>query len=152
MKYEEIIKKLKESSLTIREFALENIPVIIEKYPEALEAKVIKKEFKKAHTINENNGWDSVESSKKYYSLPNEYQIAFDLYKKELGLNWVEVYQQGGEGEGDYWESVKYFPDDNVYIKVKGYYSSYEGIEFDGKYEDCCSEVKPVEKTITVYE
>lgn len=67
------------------------------------------------------------------------------------GLGEVEeVVQKGGEGEGSEWYSVKYFKDHDVYIKVEGYYSSYNGTDFDG-WEDC-SEVKPQEKTITVYE
>lgn len=63
-----------------------------------------------------------------------------------------EIHQQGGEGEGDHWESVKYFPEQDIYIKVIGFYQSYNGTEFYGGYKDCCSEVRPKEKTITVYE
>jgi hypothetical protein len=60
-----------------------------------------------------------------------------------------EVYQKGGEGEGDHWETVKYFPFHDVYIRLEGWYSSYDGVNFDGyEYEV----VRPVEKTITVYE
>jgi hypothetical protein len=61
-----------------------------------------------------------------------------------------EVEQVGGEGEGDHWHSVKYFVEHDIYIYVKGWYSSYNGTDFyDGW--DCCSEVRPQEKTITVY-
>lgn len=74
-----------------------------------------------------------------------------DYDSKELGLGEIEeIHQQGGEGEGSHWESVKYFKDHNIYIKVTGFYSSYNGTDFDG-WSDC-SEVKPIEKTITVYE
>ncbi len=65
--------------------------------------------------------------------------------------NWKEIEQYGGEGQGDTWYSVKHFPEHNVYIKVEGYYQSYNGTEFH-KGWDSCSEVKPVTKTITVYE
>lgn len=75
-----------------------------------------------------------------------------DYDYEELGLGEVEeVDQQGGENEGSHWHSVKYFKDHDVYIRVDGYYSSYEGTDFyDGW--DCCSNVRPKEKTITVYE
>lgn len=53
-------------------------------------------------------------------------------------------------GEGSNWFSVKHFIDHDVYIKVSGFYTSYNGCDFDG-WEDC-SEVFPQQKTITVYE
>lgn len=63
----------------------------------------------------------------------------------------IEVDRHGGEGEGDNWYSVKHFPKHDVYICVSGYYQSHHGTEFyDGW--DCCREVNPVQKTITVYE
>ncbi len=62
-----------------------------------------------------------------------------------------EVARYGGEGKGEDWWVVYRFVDHNVYIKVNGYYQSYNGTEFyDGW--DCCSEVKPIQKTITVFE
>jgi len=79
-------------------------------------------------------------------------EFAFEEYDKyELGLGKInEVDQVGGEGEGDHWHSVKHFVDHNVYIYVRGWYSSYSGTDFSGW--DSCKEVKPQEKTITVYE
>ena len=62
---------------------------------------------------------------------------------------WEEVDQYGGEGQGDTWYSVKYFKDHNVYIKTDGFYSSYNGTEFDEGYG---REVFSKQKTITVYE
>jgi hypothetical protein len=62
-----------------------------------------------------------------------------------------EVHQKGGSGMGDEWYSVKYFPEHDVYIRVDGFYSSYHGVNFDEEW-DCCSQVRPKEKTITVYE
>jgi hypothetical protein len=64
---------------------------------------------------------------------------------------FTEVSQYGGEGQGDTWYSVKYFPKHDIYIKVDGWYTSYDGTDFDG-WDDACSEVRPIEKTITVYE
>ncbi len=80
-------------------------------------------------------------------------EFAYEEYDSEkLGLGKVEeIDQYGGEGEGDHWHSVKHFKEHNVYIKVTGWYQSYNGTEFyDGW--NCCSEVKPIQKTITVYE
>lgn len=67
-----------------------------------------------------------------------------------LGLGKVEeVEQYGGEGKGDTWYSVKHFVDHDVYIRIDGWYASYNGAEFDEGYG---KEVKPQEKVITVYE
>ena len=83
--------------------------------------------------------------------MPNEYTIAHNELIESLGLGkMVEVDSYGGEGQGDTWYSVKHFVDHDVYIRVDGYYTSYDGTSFDGGWT-CCSEVKPVEKTITVY-
>lgn len=70
----------------------------------------------------------------------------------ELG----EIYEiaeasEGGEGKGEYWCRVFYFKDHDVYIKVIGFYTSYSGTDFNDGW-DCCKEVKPQQKTITVYE
>ena len=70
----------------------------------------------------------------------------------DLGLGeFEEVHRHGGEGMGDHWESVKYFKDHDVYIQVVGFYTSHEGTSFYDQW-NCCSEVKPKEKIITVYE
>jgi hypothetical protein len=67
-----------------------------------------------------------------------------------IGLGEIkEVEQYGGEGEGDRWWTVKHFVDHDVYIKTRGYYSSYNGTDF---YYGLGTEVKPTEKTITVFE
>jgi len=73
-----------------------------------------------------------------------------DFDQDELGLGTVlEVDQYGGEGEGERWWSTKHFVDHDVYIKIRGYYSSYNGTDFDYGYGE---EVRPVQKTITVFE
>ena len=63
--------------------------------------------------------------------------------------SWKEVEQNGGEGEGERWNSVKYFPDHDVYININAHYTSYDGCDFN--YYDF-QEVRPQQKTITVYE
>jgi len=62
-----------------------------------------------------------------------------------------EVAQKGGEDEGSEWYSVKYFPDHDIYIRVDGYYSSYNGTDFYDGWANC-KEVRPKEKVIIVYE
>lgn len=91
--------------------------------------------------------------------IPNDFQfskegLSWQEKEKEwldsLGIGEIEeVEQYGGEGQGDTWYSVKYFKDHDVYIRTDGYYSSYNGTDFDEGYG---YEVKPTEKTITVYE
>ena len=104
--------------------------------------------------------WDKqqTEEAKKYQELNRTwltkssevYQLKKTEYFDFLDLGEIkEVEQHGGEGEGTLWYSVKYFPDHDVYIKTTGTYSSYEGTEF---YDGYGEEVKPITKTITVYE
>lgn len=64
----------------------------------------------------------------------------------------TEVHQQGGEGEGDHWEKVFHYTDHDVMVKITGHYQSYRGTEFYDGFDGCVKEVKPVTKTITVYE
>lgn len=64
--------------------------------------------------------------------------------------SWSTIDKYGGEGQGSRWDSTKFFPEHNIYIKTSGYYSSYNGADFSG-WEDC-RQVVPTEKTITVYE
>ena len=74
----------------------------------------------------------------------------YSLYKNPILGIVKQVANHGGEGKGEDWWVIYHFIDHNVYIKVNGYYQSYNGTEFyDGW--DCCSEVKPIQKTITVY-
>ena len=61
----------------------------------------------------------------------------------------VEVHHKGGSGQGEMWELVLHFVDHNVYIKLEGYYSSYDGKDFSG---DELFEVFPKDKMVTFYE
>lgn len=63
----------------------------------------------------------------------------------------TEIAQKGGEGEGEEWYSVKYFPEHDVYIRIEGSYASYDGTNFYD-WDSAVKEVRPREKTITVYE
>lgn len=82
----------------------------------------------------------------------NQYQQRNRNYQKTQPLGeCVEVQQHGGEGEGERWYVVYHFVEHDVYVRVDGWYQSYEGTDFyDGW--DCCKEVRPKEKVITVYE
>lgn len=78
--------------------------------------------------------------------LPNHKRLA--EIREQLGqIDYVV--QEGGEGQGDTWYAVNYFADHDVYLRTDGYYTSYNGTEF---YDGFGSEVRPKEKTITVYE
>ena len=90
------------------------------------------------------------ESYKEWAAMPSEYDKKEEFILNELGLGKVvEVDQYGGEGQGDRWWSVKHFVDHNVYIKITGHYSSYNGTDFYAGYG---KEVKPAEKVVTVFE
>lgn len=67
----------------------------------------------------------------------------------DLG-SWKEVDQRGGEGEGETWWSVIHLKDLDIYIKTNGFYTSYDGVNFDG-WSDLTI-VEPRQKTITVYQ
>jgi hypothetical protein len=67
----------------------------------------------------------------------------------ELG-KVITIDEYGGEGQGDTWYKVYFFKDHNVYLKLDGFYNSYEGVMFDGW--SSLFEVAPVERTITVYQ
>lgn len=78
------------------------------------------------------------------------YEEREDAILQKLGLGEVEeVEQYGGEGKGETWYSVKYFKDHDVYIRIDGFYASYDGTSF---YDGYGCEVRPTQKTITVYE
>lgn len=76
---------------------------------------------------------------------------------ERLGVAGLSLYAQvvhsqgGGEGEGEYVERVFAVKDekDEVlhYLKITGYYSSYNGTDWDDKWE----EVEPYEVTVTKY-
>lgn len=64
-----------------------------------------------------------------------------------LGTHKV-IKKHGGEGQGDEWYAVRYFDKYDVYVRIDGFYSSYNGTDFENDWY----EVKPKEVQITVYE
>jgi len=97
------------------------------------------------------------ERSEEFERLYNDY-ISFNSYalmKKEyfesLGVGEYEVVDEyGGEGCGDIWYVVFYFKEHNVYMKIYGFYSSYNGVTF-GSWDSATSEVTPIQVTKTEY-
>lgn len=68
---------------------------------------------------------------------------------KEAGIDFTQVQQHGGEGEGDIYYSVLKFSNDTeiLFISFNGWYASYDGATYNDY-----TFVKPKQKTITVYE
>lgn len=74
-----------------------------------------------------------------------------DMINPIPGLGkWKEVDSYGGEGQGETWWTVIHFKEIDTYIKINGFYTSYDGTNFDGW--DDLTVVEPRQKTITVYE
>ena len=151
MTFKEIIDRLKEKEITVEDFAYNfESSYDLNSSPAALIAQKNREEFRQKYLMDV-KALDYNQRFTEYTNMPNEYTITHNELTESLGFGkMVEVDSYGGEGQGDTWYSVKHFVDHDVYIRVNGYYTSYEGTSFDGGWA-CCSEVKPVEKTITVY-
>lgn len=76
--------------------------------------------------------------------------FAYGEFPDELG-KIEQVFSKGGESKGEDWERVYHFIEYNIYISFSGFYSSYNGVDFNSGWDDVV-EVTPKEKTITVYE
>ena len=72
-----------------------------------------------------------------------------DFNSSELPIELVHA-EGGHSGDGEYAERV--FEHDNngekIYVKITGFYSSYDGTDWDSDLK----QVSPLKKTITVYE
>ena len=86
-----------------------------------------------------------------------DYEV-FDLYMQESSFDldgeWVHLrmaYSEGGgEGEGDYVErviGVKVEGETEIFLRTTGFYSSYEGTEWTGRWV----QVFPQEVTVVRY-
>lgn len=71
----------------------------------------------------------------------NEALGAFGEYKE------VDHYG-GGEGEGEHFHVVLYFPNFDKYVRAEAHYFSYDGISY---FDEEWTMVKPVQTIITVY-
>ncbi len=72
-----------------------------------------------------------------------------DLDEEVFGKADIIDEEGGYGGGGEYAHRVRFFEDHNVYIKLEGFYSSYNGTDYD---DNDYEEVKPVERTVTFYE
>ena len=90
---------------------------------------------------------DSEETAEKVSNVDKHKQV-----KTILG-NWKEIHISGGSDRGSDWVSVFHFENHDVYLKVSGYYSSYEGVEFDDTSWETneIKEVRPFEIIQTIY-
>lgn len=101
--------------------------------------------------MNRLNESELIEKLKNVFKDVSDFAFFKDGYiDDEIGYT-EEIHQYGGEGQGNRWESVKYFKDHDIYLKIRGYYMSYDGTDFPDEWE-CVFAVRPQEKTITVYE
>lgn len=145
---QEIIEKLRESEISVNDFAYDEIPYDKDFSTAALKAQEEKDSF---YEKNKTNEFYKTEAHKIYSNMPSKYQIAQKEWLLKNNIpSWKEVEQYGGEGKGDTWYSVKYFKDYDVYLRINGWYQSHNGTDFNG-WEDV-EEVRPQQKTITVYE
>lgn len=73
------------------------------------------------------------------------------LLTKDFGIEYRSADSYGGEGKGeDYWNVLEMrLPggSETVFVKLRGWYSSYDGVEYESWHF-----VTPTQKTITVYE
>lgn len=72
-----------------------------------------------------------------------------EALSKELGDFEQVEYGRGATGDHDSYDVVYHFKDHNIWLEANGYYSSWEGTDWSSAE---LYEVKPVQKTITVYQ
>lgn len=155
---EQILQKLEElfgdGRVGIDNYAFNNfLAACPDDFKFSEETQKVKREKDEAYS-NYSNTDRGTEENDRRLKLWREKENPIPLMEQEfltsVGLGKVnEVEQVGGEGEGNTWYTVKHFVDHDVYIRTDGWYSSYEGTEFEDGFGEV---VSPKEKTITVYE
>lgn len=138
----QILEKIKNSGISVDNFAFGEFGC-----PDGFELPEPLNSERKAY----NDFYEQSYSERKNKTAPKfDWKAANDYFLEQTGLGkWEEVDQYGGEDQGSTWYSVKHFIDHDVYIRTDGYYQSYNGTDF---YQGYGEEVKPVQKTITVFE
>lgn len=92
--------------------------------------------------------WKEIKHESKLQDFDKFLKQKEDIPHSHL-LGQVKVVDEyGGSGQGDDYWLVAYFSKFDTYIRIDGWYNSYDGGELDGDPYI----VKPVEKTIVVYE
>lgn len=92
-----------------------------------------------------------IELYDKIRNSPSSWDIKLNAWLESVGIGEIqEIEKVGGEGKGEEWYVVFYFPKHDIYLKCDGFYTSYEGVSFDDDWDNCF-EVFPKEVTITVY-
>ena len=142
MDYKEILQKMTELGITKSVFASDNEDGDYDDDTESDNVSgIIKEQFTAYHNQN-NKRFRST-----YLNENNEITV------EELGRIRV-VEQKGGYSElqegatGMEWHIVRHFVDHDVYIRLDGHYTSYEGLDIRGsKYK----QVKPKERVIVEY-
>lgn len=155
MNYKEIFEFLENNGISVDEFAYETMVKIPYDFKPSARIQELKEAKEKAYKeLNDSDSqWSSDNPLYKAWSdipeVDNEIQKE---YLESVGVGEViEIEQHGGMDMGSTWYSIKHFPKHDIYIRVDGWYQSHHGTDFDG-WSDACSEVKPVTKTVTVFE
>ena len=90
------------------------------------------------------------EASERWSNAPSAYDQQQKEFLDSIGIGmYEEIENEGGEGQGDSCYVVLYFKDVDKYIMADGSYASGEGKDWS---YSSWSIVRPVQKTITVYE
>lgn len=106
-----------------------------------------KEAFKKLAEVIENHGSDDYQnlgSQFMYEDISEELFAGTEYEELFKGMEVEDTY--GGEGQGEDYYVVWYFPKVDVHIKFYGYYQSYHGSEYEG-----FEHVEPEEVLITIY-
>ena len=83
------------------------------------------------------------------YMWQDEELLPEDIEDKEIAALFEgqkDVYHQGGEGQGEHFETVWHFPVADIYISFYGWYASHVGSEYEGMMH-----VEPVQVMRTEY-
>lgn len=67
------------------------------------------------------------------------------------GIGKYKEVDSEGPYDGHEWESIRYFPDHDIYIRIKAFYYSFNGLDFDDTEWSDIEQVFPFQETITVY-
>lgn len=155
MNYNEILEFLENNGTSVDEFAYETVISIPEDFVASTRVQELRVAKQKARQEldDSESGWSSENPLYKAWSdIPDVDAEIQKEYLESVGIGEIiQIEQYGGEDMGSTWYSIKYFPQHDIHIKVSGWYQSYHGTDFED-WSDACSEVKPVTKTVTVFE